>query len=453
MLLRSVVLLVCGWGALTAHGSGVARGQGLTIAPIDRLELWARAIEEHQAGVSDASLVRVAAWPHHELSRLLPYVEALLVLIEQTTAVTVPPSPNVLLPRPSGPGRPLPRLSAHDVERVRALASRDWLQSDRNGFLKRAALLHTDVAILVPAQPDVLAGRGQRPTARQLSATARERILVSAPDADLRGIQFGSVHWDFARTLLDAVTPSPSLDADVRDWYRATGAYLARWSMFGEARPHSERGIALFPDDPLVLFNEACMNEALASPGVQDFIRETRLPGGLMFDVQPAVHHLRIAEAFFGRASDADPGFAEARVRRALVLAALGLHAEAMALLRDPVPETADPVVSYYALLVRARVATAVADEQGALAAYESASALFPQAQTPLIAIGLLAQKLGEAAMARAASARLFALAGDATARHDPWWDYHRGHGRSADARLQQIRQTMGGAARARRTP
>ena len=74
-------------------------------------------------------------------------------------------------------------------------------------------------------------------------------------------------------------------------------------------------------------------------------------------------------------------------------------------------------------------------------AAYEEASARFPDAQSPLLALSQLARRRGDRAGALAAIARVFALPSPAEReRTDPWWTYNTAQARNADDLLEGVR-------------
>ena len=61
---------------------------------------------------------------------------------------------------------------------------------------------------------------------------APQSVRVTTSDGIDRDVQLVGVHWDIGRKLLDAVRPPrepmphPERDRMVRDWYRATSAWM-----------------------------------------------------------------------------------------------------------------------------------------------------------------------------------------------------------------------------------
>lgn len=404
------------------------------LAPaIERLAQWIEAVRSHQVGEADVQAVIVASWSHVELSEMFPLLEVLLELVDREASES-------LRPRLSKFSQPaVRRPSAEEIALLRGMAFRDWVRADPNRLLIRGGLLHADIARLVKPSVPTFVPQPARGRAGRIGRSVRERVVARAPDADYRGMEYGLVHWDYARMLLSAVAHDPFADPVVRLWYRATAAYLSGAQFFGEAKPHFEYALTLFPSDAHLLFSHACMQAAMASPGVQEFVNATPLPGGVRFDVSSARTHLRNAEELFRKALDADPRMVEARIRLARVRADLGRHEEAARLLTEAAPFATDPVMAYYLRLFLGESAVAIGQQDVAQTSFQHAAELFPSAQTPRVALSQLARSLGNGAGAHAALGPLFALPADAPDRYDPWWDYHRGEGRYSDALFSDL--------------
>jgi tetratricopeptide (TPR) repeat protein len=416
-------------------------------ATIDRLEQWIEAVRAHVIGEADSYATIAALWTHDDVAAMFPYLEALLQLVEAPTREDQAPSPQVRLARPAPvrSQRALYRLSTveignEEVERLRLLASLLWVQADPNRLLIRGAMLHTDVAMLTKVRGQTFApNSSSAPTVRRLGQSVDERVVVRAPDADFRGIEYGEVHWDVARTLLDRIRPDPAADALVRQWYRATGAYFAREGAIAEAKPHFTHALRVFPKDAQLPFAYGCLQAGLASPGVQEFVAATHLPRGMRMDIESAGEQLRRASELFERALAADPALVEARVRLARVRFDQGRPREALSMLQDVAPTITDDIVSYYAQLVLGDAAAALGQRDVAGAGYRRAAMLFPSAQTPRLALSLLARSGGNAAGALTALAPIFSLPDDPMERPDPWWAYDKGEGRYASTLMADL--------------
>ena len=311
------------------------------------------------------------------------------------------------------------------------------VREEKTGRLAKAgAMLHTDIAIFtrggaLPINPPRI------PLAHPRRMDSTPRLVVRAPDAQYAGIDRAMRHWDFARALVDASTPAPAGDASVRAWYRATTAFLAEGYMFGELLPHLEHARRVFPGDAPTLFSTGCLEEALAAPAVQAFVRNTALPGGMRVQVNNERTQLQRAEAYFQRTLEIDPGFAEARVRLGRVFSRLGRHDDALRELRAGREASADAVVRFYAELFLGAVEEAAGRIDTALQDYDRAAALFPRAQSARLAIALLERRRGNREAASAALEEALPHAIDVA--DDPWFDYYRGDGRHRAALFARL--------------
>jgi tetratricopeptide (TPR) repeat protein len=413
--------------------------QELTAA-IDRLEQWIAAVRAHEIGTADAHATIVASWSAYHLAQMFPLLETMLATVQENAEEAAkPPAPAIRLPV-SDPQDPTAHLVSAQLDRLHALATPSRVTADRNGLLHRGARLHADVAIHV--KPTSFAFQPLDQRGRAVSVTrfgsSGERVVVAGPDGNYRGMQYGLVHWDFARLLLSAVSPNPSSDPWSRLWYRATAAYLIKQGEFGEAKPHFADAARFFPDDMWLTFGAATMHAAMASPPVQDFVRLTRLPGNVRFDVDDRGAHLRRAEELFRRVVSMDPGLIEAQIRLARVRLDLREPAEAMQLLEAALPKTNDAVLSYYGLLFLGHAHRELRRLEPARTAFLAAATLFPRAQTPRLALSELTRGMSRTE-ARAALDPLLALGPKLSEREDPWWQYHHGDGRHMEGLFAQL--------------
>jgi tetratricopeptide (TPR) repeat protein len=139
---------------------------------------------------------------------------------------------------------------------------------------------------------------------------------------------------------------------------------------------------------------------------------------------------LREAESLFRKAIKVQPDHLEARIRLGRVLGLRGEHVEAEALLRTAVADAKEPLLQYYVLLFLGAEREALGDRAEARDLYGRAAELYPDAQSPPLALSLLSARDGNHKDALAAMSTVLALPGDA--RMDPWWIYHRAQGRNA---------------------
>lgn len=416
----AVTLLAVLASGLPAHSQGRSDSGALHL-----LNRWVDAVRTHEPGVVDAAVAAIAAWDRDELLRAQPYVRAYVGILGATWRTR---------------DTRIPSLPAEDIaaikEKVKATAPD---RARANDFIKRAALLHTDVVLLTQLVPGMVPP--PRPRSQQ-SLFEREEVqplvIARGPDGRFSNFELGNLNWNYARDLLDAVVPAPETDDTVARWYRAVMAGFALSYSFGEAWPHIEHARRLLPNDPGVLFGNAAIQETLASPRIQDYVRVTKLPNGRQFlFVLSESGHLEQAERLFRRVLARDPGFAEARVRLARVLNQQRQPAAALAELKA-VPPQEDAVLAFYTHLVRGDAERALKRHDSAQAAYRQALELFPSAQSARLALGHLARLRADRDGALAWLQP--ALTAPQPRDDDPWWDYHRGDGRNAEALFRQLR-------------
>jgi tetratricopeptide (TPR) repeat protein len=303
-----------------------------------------------------------------------------------------------------------------------AAARRD---GDANYTLRRAALLHTDVAI-------VTAG-SLRPV--EISATdPTPSVRVHMVDGQAAGVGIGEVHWAIGRDLIDAIRPRP--DAMARLWYVATSAWMQRDQQYDPG--HLQRARELFPDDASIAFLSGTHAETFASPAIQSALKTAVLPTGLTLRMGNESSELKTAEAMLQRAVQIDPSFPEAHVHLAHVLLARGKPQAAVAELTAV--ETPDPLLRYYADMFLGAAEEALLHPDAARAAYERAAALFPRAQSPLLALSALYARRSDRGGATKAIGSVFDLPQDAQSRDDPWWRYTTVQGRDAGELLDRLR-------------
>jgi hypothetical protein len=430
-----------------------------------RLEQWLKAVARHAPGEDDDALLEVAAWPNAALKLL--WIDA-NVLTQMIRAVNA----NRFTIRPEGQrvGTQV-RYSSTQTHRLRVLACAAGgglvdtacvamdagselapelrqlavlvraakLRGDDNYILRRGAILHADVAILAP-QSMAAPGEVVRPTG------GLERFRMEISDGQEIDLHQSAVHWEIARMLLDFVRPrgasraDPGHDEMVREWYRATAA----WMQLREDHDklHLDRARAIFPSDPDILFLSACQRETYAGVPIQTAVRSAILPTGVTLDVGSERVELREAEGLFRQVLEIKSGHAEARLRYGRVLGGLGKHAEAAVELRRAVAELTERELVYFGELFLGGEEEALGNRDAARVAYEEAAAISPMAQSPLLALSQLARRYADRNGALRAIERLFALRGeDRTEHDDPWWWYHVMQGRDADDLLEAMQR------------
>jgi tetratricopeptide (TPR) repeat protein len=377
---------------------------------------WVNAVERHTPGEADAAALMPAAWSRDDLQAAWIDVQVLIALLRNHDA-------DEFHVQYLG-NRVRANTPRQDVQAFRDIARAIVQQPGADRFLKRAAVLHTDTAMLV---------QGALPAAELPSSMLiPRRVIVQTGDGQQVSMHGGGVSWEFARLLLDAVR-EPSRDADVNLWYRATLAQR----LGGEEldTPHFARARQLFPDDAEITFLTGALHEVFADARVQTVARTIKLRGGALLEIGSEASELREAEALFRRALELDAGHVEARLRRGRTLGRLGRHQEAVAELRRVLGGTREPLLLYYAELFAGAEEEALAQWNAAGLAYQHAAALYPRAQAPRLALSHLAHRTGNRSGAREAlSPVLRAEVNDL--EDDPWWIYRLVPGRQAADRL-----------------
>jgi hypothetical protein len=406
---------------LLASGFLVAQTRGRDVKGVDRLREWLSAVDRHEPGQRDAPAIELGSWSRSELEALYPDVIALLELIARS---------GKLPPRREGG-----KFTASIIEELQQIA----VEQERrgvNGLVKRGALLHTDIALLVPPPEGPLPA----PPTKSESPLAPRTVGVTVADGRQEGLRYGAVHWDFARTLLDAVKPDPSYDDMVRLWYRATAALFTSHGQWADALPHLERARRLFPSDADILAESGYLHEAFAAPRIQDVVQRTTPPADLVFAVGSTASNLRQAETFFRRAVAVDGDLTQARVRLGHVVGLQGRHDEAVSELQRAATDTRDSQLLYDALMFLGNEEQALGHRDRARDSYKKAAALYPRAQSPHLALSELARRSGDRPGALRALQQMLTLPADESQRHDPWWTYYDGQGRDAGSLLAEVR-------------
>jgi tetratricopeptide (TPR) repeat protein len=260
-----------------------------------------------------------------------------------------------------------------------------------------------------------------------------DRVSLLVRDGNRVGAGCIGFHWTHGRMLLDAVTPDPSAEQIVRLWYHATITYLLETGNFANADLQIGHGRLLFPSDPDILFEHGYYHEGFASPLIQTAALESGA------DARGAKIHLDEADDLYRRAVKENPQFVEARVHHGHVLGLLGRHRDAAEELRLAAASAMGPQLRYYAELFLGHAEESLGNRGAAREHYAQASALYPEAQSPLLALALLARQLGDLAGTQDAMRQLLALGGSRADDADPWWVYYRWQNQSFESLFAKL--------------
>jgi tetratricopeptide (TPR) repeat protein len=376
----------------------------------DDLQGWLAAIDEHEAGQPDSAAETIASWPQERLADVLAYAlelrNAMAVYRDRPTAVI------------KFRGRPLAPSQVEDLCRI---SKQERLRADLDRVLRRAAVLHADIAQFARELPLPSGGRD---------------LLVRMSDGRQAAMNQGTAHWRFGREVLDALRPSPEGTGFSIAWYLATGGFLQDDRQLTLADEHLAAGRKRMPDDADLLFAGACALETLASRRVQGELNGIALPAGYTWNLRPPRPLEDDAIGLFRKVVAAQPNRPEARVRLARLAGTHGAHAEAAADLRvalgAPLPEP----LAYMAWLFLGDEELALGHAEAAAASYERAAALSPDASSPVVALTRLARETGDRAGVLAALRRWWALPPNAP---DPWREYYFMQGEDVPQRMRQM--------------
>lgn len=335
----------------------------------DRLQQWLQAIDAHRPGDPGKVAVEVSTWTGRELESVVAEAR-----------------------------RHARTLARADVERA-------------NQMLLRGAALHADIAILLPED-----------TVRR-SPTQKAAYVVR--DGRWIGTRYISMHWQLGRSLLDSVMPTPASHPGVRDWYLRTAAELLRLREFAAALDHYARARQIFPSEPQILFESGVLHELFGSTALQAAAESLTESNRTSAQVSTARGELEKAERFFHESLTYRPDHLEARIRHGRVLGELAKHEQAAAELRRAIDDGASGRLLYLAQLFLGRSEEARGHRDAARAAFERASFLYPNAQSPRLALSQIARRAGDRASAQRELQAIAALPYDERRREDPWWIYY----------------------------
>jgi tetratricopeptide (TPR) repeat protein len=462
-------------GALSAVcWTAAASSLQLGIAPprearLEEFDQWLATVLHHSPGLIDDGTVVVGKRSNSDLDALYGYALAVIQLIRNPQLTSKNESLSVsfsVVKEDSGQQTRVVRVAftAPELQRLKQIAcavggfidavscgwARPAIASDSvlaslssaatavrrdtnaNFIVRRGALMHTDVAILGLAAP-----------AETDSAPRASSVRMSFSDGQQTALTEASLHWEFARKLLDLVAapgttrPAPSGDSMVRRWYVATTASMELDGHYENT--HLIHGRETFPDDPDLAMLTGAQHEVYATAAVQTAVRSAFLPTGVRLSVETERVELREAERFLRRATELKPDFAEAQIRLGRVLAIMGRDSEAAEHLKRGLAATEEHLLLYYGSLFLGAVEEHLGHNDVANALYLQAAALFPLAQSPFLALSELARRAGRRDEALREMEKVYNLESKQRADSDPWWTYNRAQGRNADALMDAV--------------
>ncbi len=350
-------------------------------------------------------------------------------------------------------GNPAPSKTEPE-ERLAHLARATMVIPGAKAFLRRAAVLHADTALMRQLDDVKSEGPAVPPVPESpYSALLSQRSLFINRDGEILGDTLSDWNWAFGRSLLALLAPRPADDPFVGTWYHATSAFMFQTGLWGEVLEHLRRAAAVLPDDARILFDRACYAELQGLPRIQVLLSDQdvaaaraqrsgrssliKVPAApsLAFSIPAEDDTNDEAERLFRRAVRADPSFVEARVRLGRLLGLRKHHAEAASELATALAAKPTGSVLFYAHLFAGRSAQALGKIADAAGHYEAATLLFPGAQSAQLALSQAAVLDSDVPAALASIQRM----DKSTTARDPWWWYHLAAGRDADALLRDM--------------
>jgi len=408
---RAAVVFVVLLAAVDILAAGQAAPQPTTAPWLVRLSSWLEAVNEHRPGTLDMAARLTGFSSEGDLYETRTDFLALVAICKRELGRSAKPAPVVYRDTP---------IPFADLRQVLGLTDGEAAKGTANRILLRAAILHADVAMLVIPLLSGWTG-------------CSDRVSLLVRDGNRVGAGCIGFHWTHGRMLLDAVRPDPGAEQIVRLWYHATITYLLETGNFANADLQIGHGRLLFPSDPDILFEHGYYHEGFASPLIQTAALESGA------DARGAKIHLDEADDLYRRAVKENPQFVEARVHHGHVLGLLGRHRDAAEALRVAAASAMGPQLRYYAELFLGHAEESLGNRVAARDHYRQASALYPQAQSPLLALALFARQFGDLAGAQDAMRQLLALPGARAEDADPWWVYYRWQNQGFEALFAEL--------------
>lgn len=407
---------------LTARAAPAARPFAQVpprVSGFDQTQTWLRIARTHTIGTVDDAARTVASWSPAALQQVLDDAQLIRLLVVTAARqgrtgggqgpktwvefrgrrLTLQQLSPLLGFQPGDPDGALDpaALAAPDGAAERAIAR----------IMIQAAMLHTDIVMASAADLPPPAPSRSPTTVIQLR-DGRESV-VSNP----------AVHYAIAREAIGLVLPTTAGTMVARKWYTATLAYLQGERNYAALLPQLETARVTMPADPWVWMMSGVAYENLAAPAVQS---ATASSGSGARLEAPMILFAR-SEQLFRHTLMLDPLRTEARLRLGRVLDLTGRHEEAAEMLALAEKGLTSDLLRYYAALFVGRAAESSGKTDDARRAYERAMTLFPQAQSPRLALAELAWRDADHTLALSGMHTLFITAhGDRST--DPWWIY-----------------------------
>jgi tetratricopeptide (TPR) repeat protein len=364
--------------------------------PKGRILRWLTSVQQHETGTADGPAREIAQWPDSDVQGVVAAIRSLANFLNRSPRGTIDID-----------GK---RYSHDGVRELFGIPLDEPPTEGANRILHLGAKFHSDIAALLPHRGGSLA-----------------RSVVVRDGQNL-GQAANTIHWSVGRSLLDGVLPSPSQDAETLAWYRVASAQILHLGSLSESGVHLGRAYRLFPKDPVLLLDAGFLHEQLASPGNQAGVESTYRLTGVRLAVGSKRAELEQAERWFRATLASDAEDVTARVRLGRVVTELGRAEEAAEELRKAVAGNIAHGDEYLARLFLGRAEELLGHLAAARDDFRRASALYPRAQSPHLALSRIARESGDRGSLLQSLQALAALPDDERDREDPWWHYYDVH-------------------------
>jgi tetratricopeptide (TPR) repeat protein len=369
----------------------------------DLVRAWRDAVQSHAPGKGDEAVQRLVAFTDAEFDRMRT------LLGEWLSDVA---------------SRSFGSLARNALANVAGLAD----PGSASITLRRAAMLHADVALFESRTAPVLA---TNPNVRNASVVVR--------DGEVVGYHVRREHFAVARVMLRAVAViEPEARAFARQFYRATALWMAADLRFDELRPHLRAGLVAFPEDASLWLVAGALHESLATPLYQ----QSAPVMGPRGDVEAASRELERAHEHLTQAATLEPASAETILHLGRVESLRGEPGLAAEHLLKAEALATEPYLQFYAALFLGRVEQSRGNVDESRDAFRRALQRFPDAQSARLGLSQLAAARGDLTGARAVMGDAFSADGVDVAAADPWWVYNLSHTRNLaleTARLHEL--------------
>jgi len=447
--LSTFLAVVAAVGLSTSVAPLAKRASGSVPVPLERLSQWSQLTQQHAPGERDDAADAASLLSNADLDAVREELEEARRLLRLALEAGAGLDEPVRWNRQTITVRDLAvalRVSVPELETAIARGDRAFALALTDRYilrlLERGALLHADVALVVPAHLRLVQDVGPDAKASLLVQDGRLAGLERTADSHV------STHFHFGSALTDLARDVAGPSDRTALWYRATAAYLLQQEAFGDAMPYLLHAAAVLPDDAMIRFYTGALHEVFALPRAQAVVQSVELPAGMEHDVGTAEEELRIAERHYRRALDLEPDLTLAAVHHARVVGLLGdLEASRTELLRVR-PSITDRETQYFAELFLGDAARDLGQIETARTHYGRAAALYPRAQTPGLAESSLLRAGGDRENAIALMRKVLSRRVGRSLTDDPWWTYYRAHVADADRLVAAMRDALatGGA-------